>query len=237
MFITRSQYKRNSLGVLCDRVVVNGHGLGSVITQVVFDPTRVKNRYEYWFKYYYDLILPQLIQGYEDSGYFIKYGTGSTSATSNWGTGGNTSKVKGAFAGIEGIETNGLGADTGQPQMGPIGGILNQIPFFGPMLSSLIGSLFKWSKPGIHISVIKREARGHAKPLAEKSAKEEEEVRVAQEKQIHDPEVTKVRIAEIKSQEAATFTLPGGVIGIKRGALEMKVRGGPVEVRTIGVKK
>lgn len=79
-----------------------------------------------------------------------------------------------------------------------------------------------------------------AEPLARQYAKQyalqEEQLRIQEEGERIKQE--KIGIVEKRSVEASSFKLPEGVIGVTRGALEMKVRGGPVETRiSVPVRK
>lgn len=229
MFITRSIHCRNTLGVVCD-----GNGLGLVVRQTTkfdippFDPTYMKNREKYWLDIYTDNIFQELLQSYKDAGYDIRSiktptGSGYTGPIREQAGSGYRSAVS------RGPVGEGRGYTTGRRLGGDVLGFIPGIP---------MGR----KRPIIAIEHIREEAVGIALPYAKKTAYEEEQNRVQEEEQriqMEKVETEQQRQAEItrKSVEATSFKLPEGVVGIRRGALEMKLKGGPVEVRIPAKKK
>jgi hypothetical protein len=129
------------------------------------------------------------------------------------------------FAGISGTAP-GMIPTHKIPVLRNVIGTIGKIPVVGKLICGIFGGC---KKPKIPWGKINAEAAAVARPIAKETAMEEENARIQEEN---------VRIAterqtavEKKSQEGAAFKLPEGVTSISRGALVMKLKGGPTEKR------
>ena len=237
MFITWSRHGRNALGErhgLGRRYGVNDEGLGIVVTQTTrFDPTHIKNRFVYWLELAANEMAKQARQEIQGAGLDVDEAEGTRieyrnksiaampfnemagkirSVVTNWSTSIGMPKAPSAFS------TYGK----------MIGTLVISFVFPWVGLSYvLFGFLKKKKKPKMAIPW--HAVYGQALPFAKEQTVQEESSRIIEEMQRTSQ--LRVRAVEKVSQEGALFKLPEYVTGIKRGALVMALKGGPVEKR------
>lgn len=246
MFITHLRHNRNAVGVRHGLDMVDDEGLGIVVTMTTkFDPTRIRDRFVYWLELIADEMAKQARVQIEEAGFEVNEGGGhiyvdgkqiekgerekyrevaikampfnemSTrirSAIANWSSGVAMPKGPTAF------KTYG--------KMAMMAVISYALPWVG--LSMMVFSMFgKKKKPRMAMPWNSIYAQALS-PAQETTVNEEisrimeEGVRIKEER---------VKAVEKISQEGAVFKLPEGVVGIKRGALVMALKGPSVEVR------
>ena len=243
MFMTRSRHNRNAVGVSRSIRNVDDEGLGIVVTQTTrFDPTRIKSRFIYWLERIVDEMAIQAREQIRSAGFDVDENAGSIIA--GIARGGRvyykqqaintipfdemSTKIKSVVArwssdvampkGPTALKTYGMMAVTAV--------ISYALPWVG--LSMALYSMFgkkKKKKMAIPWNNIYAQA---VVPAQETTVNEEVSRIIEEQQQIQQIRVTTI---EKRSQEAAVFKLPEGVVGIKRGALVMALKGQPVEVR------
>lgn len=108
------------------------------------------------------------------------------------------------------------------PILADILGVVAKVPIVGKMFCGIFGGCKKPKVPWGKIYA-------QVEPIARQYAREEEESRIAEEK--YTTETVRQTTGEQRSREAAVFKMPEGTLGIRRGAIQMVLKGGSVEKR------
>ena len=142
---------------------------------------------------------------------FDKMSVGIRAGVTNWLSGGGLSKKPNVF------KTYGM-------MVGQLA-ISFVMPWVG--ISMMLFSMFGKKKK--KMAVPWGEIYSQALPFAQQTTVDEEVIRLVEEKQ----QIEQIRAVAIekKSIEAAQFKLPEGVVGIRRGALVMTLKGPSVETK------
>lgn len=234
MFLTQSKYHRNSLGVGSAYECVSDEGLGLVVTQTTkFDPTKIRARFTHWLELAVNEMASQAREQIQSAGFDVDEAEGARNnfrqaainsipfnemsgkirtVVASWSTGTVLPKSPSAFA------TYG--------KMVMTAAISFVLPWVG--ISMMIFSMFGKKKKK-KMAIPWNTLYAQAMPYAQDMTVQEELYRISQELQ----ETKRVYVKEIEkvSRESALFKLPEYVLGIKRGALVMALKGGPVEKR------
>jgi len=231
------------VGVRHDRRNVDDEGLGIVVIQTTrFDPTRLKSRFIYWLELAVEEMAKQAreqIQGagfdvIEDSGTIIadriiggrayykqqavasipfnEMSTKIKSVIARWSS--DVAIPKGPTA----LKTYGMMAVTAV--------ISYALPWVG-LSMALYGMFAPKEKPKMGMPW--NSIYAQAMPFAQDTTVREEVSRIMEE--VQQTQQIRTITMEKRSQEGARFQLPESVIGIKRGALVIALKGPSIEVR------
>jgi len=243
MFITQSRHNRNAVGVRHGFDMVDGEGLGIVVTQTTrFDPTRMRQRFIYWLELAADEMAKQVRVQLKEAGFdidenpgviiagravsgreyykqkaialmpFDEMSTKIRSVVANWAIAGGPKKKSA-------LETYGMMAAT------------MYLSYVMPwvMLSYTLYSMFGKKKKKPRMGIPWDDIYTKALPFAQESVVTEESNKIIEEAQ--QTQQLRTETMEKRSQEAVLFKLPEGITAIRRGALVMALKGGPVEKR------